>query len=258
MPIVRFVGRVLPFVVKVSFTDVPEATWEETGIGITMKFRIRVEQSIVNVECEVNEYREDYLPMFHMRAFDLARACVDVAVFNTGFGLTVAFDTFIRPDGVPTALFFTNPALPEICTASKMNPQTQEDREELGKILRIVMQEPPLFMALNDLTQAISIPHHGPTNAGRILDGLRKIVAPDLEPRNGWPIFRDIVRADEQYLALIMEHAKNTRHGDRTYIDGETTMEIVKRAWTIMNRFLEYRKSGNLPLSPEIFPTLNG
>jgi len=258
MPTIYFKGRVLPTAVQISFTDIPQVKWVWQEEGITFDFVIRIMKSQVEVECKLDRYEDGYMVEIHRRAFDLARACVNVAAFGTGFGVTVSFDEFIGPNGISSSLVFTNPHLIAECTAFKMNPVTLEEKRNLEAILALVMREPALFMALNDLIQAVSTPHMAPANCGRILDGLRKLVAPGIEPKRGWPIFQTTIQTDEPYLSFISEHSKKPRHGEHVRIDGPTTTEIAKRTWIIMNRFLEFRKRGNLPLPLAEFPILKG
>jgi hypothetical protein len=259
MPTVYFKGRVLPAPVQISFTDIPQVenwVWQEAGM--TLEFVIRITNSQVEVECKLDRYQNDYMGEIHRRAFDLARACVNVAAFSTGLGVIVFFDEFIGPVGVSHPLVLASPHVVAECTAFKMNPVTLEEKKNLGAILALVMLEPAIFMALNDLIQAISTPHMAPANCGRVLDGLRKLVAPDMDPKQGWPIFQKVINVDEPYLTFISEHSKEPRHGGHIRIDGPTTMEISRRTWAIMNRFLEFRKRGNLPLPVAEFPILNG
>lgn len=258
MPTVYFKGRVLPAAVQVSFTDIPQVKWVWEEENITFDFAVRIINSQVEVECKLDRYQDNYMVEIHRRAFDLARACVNVAAFGTGFGITVFFEQFVGPNGIPSALVFTNPHLAPECTAFKMNPVTLEEKRNLEVILALVMREPAVFMALNDLIEAVSVPHMVPTNCGRILDGLRKLVTPGIEPKQGWPIFQKTIQADEPYLSFISEHSKKPRHGEHIRIDGPTTTEIARRTWIIMNRFLEFRKRGNLPLPLAEFPLLKG
>ncbi len=258
MPIVHFIGRILPAAVQISFTDIPQGKWEWPEAGLSLDFTIRITNSQINVECKLDHYKDDYIVELHRRAFDLARACVNVAAFGTGFGIFVFFDKFVGPSGIPSDLLFTNPRLVGECTAFKMNPVTMDEKRDLEKVLAIVMMEPGLFMALNDLIQGVSVPHMTPANCGRVVDALRKLVTPGIEPKQGWPIFQQVVQADEPYLTFISEHSKKPRHGEHVRIDGPTTTEIARRTWIIMNRFLEFRKRGNQPLPPAEFPMLMG
>src|ERR1035438_8764756 len=151
MPIVSCTGGILPAVIQISFTDIPQGKWEWTEEHLTLEFAVRIDKSKIEVECTLDRYQDDYMVEIYRRAFDLARACVNVAAFATGFGVTVFFDTFVGPNGTSSALLFTNPNLVGECTAFKMDPATLEERKTLEKVLSLVMSEPALFMALNDL-----------------------------------------------------------------------------------------------------------
>ena len=111
MPTVYFKGRVLPAPVQISFTDIPQVNWVWEEKNIAFDFVIRITKSQVEVECKLDRYQDDYMVEIHRRAFDLARACVNVAAFATGFGVSVIFEEFVGPDGIPSALLFPNPHL---------------------------------------------------------------------------------------------------------------------------------------------------
>jgi hypothetical protein len=258
MPTVYFRGRVLPKPIEISFTDIPQSDWVWQEEGLTLHFVVRITKSVVEVECRLDRFQNDYIAELHRRAYDLARASVNVAAFATGFGVTVFFDEFVGPNGIPTALIFPNPDLAPICTSFKMPPNTPEEKKDLETILQIVMSEPALFMALNDLIQGVSTPHMTPVNCGRVVDALRKLVAPGIEPKQGWPVFQATLQADAAYLTFISEHSKEARHGGHIRIDGPTTNEIALRTWAIMNRFLEFKKRGSQPLPQSEFPLLRG
>jgi hypothetical protein len=258
MPTVSFIGRVLPAPVQISFTDIPKPSWEWVEEHIKIDFTIHIEKSRVQVDCELDSYKDEYMVELHRRVFDLARVCVNVAAFGTGFGLYVIFEQFVLPNGVVTELIFTAPPdLVAECTAFKMNAVTTEEKKVMEQILALVMGEPALFMLLNDLIQCLSIPHVTPVNCGRVIDGLRKLITPG-DPEKAWPPFRNEMHVDEAYTKFVSENSKEHRHGGHLRIDGPTTTEILKRTWIIMNRFIEYRKSGNKPLSLTKFPLLMG
>jgi hypothetical protein len=259
MPIVKFMGRVLPAIMELSFDSVPQVDWEATELHLHMKFTIRVVKSEVEIECEIERYQPEYLSHLYMRSFDLARACVDVAAFTTGISLVVHLDKFILPDGSTTSLLINDPKLAALCTAYKMPATAPEDRKNLEKILLIVLGESGVFMALNDLILANTLPHHAPANCARVLEGLRNLMTPTGMSRDkGWPIVRQNLQMDRAYLEFITGYSKGPRHGDRSHIPGDITMDIVGRTWTIMNRFLEFKKRGSQPLPLAEFPMLNG
>jgi hypothetical protein len=258
MPIVRFRGRVLPSVVQVSFTDIPKVNWRALEIEEEIGFAIRITKSVVEVDCEIGRYRDEYLANLHMRAFDLARVCVDLSAFSTGHSLSVYFHTFAKPDGTVSPLLFTNPALAKECTVFKANPVTPKEKKNFENVITMVMSEPGLFMALNDLIQANSLPHHGPANCARVVEGLRTLMSPGIERAKAWLIFRENLNTDEKYLSFITGYSTGPRHGDRAHISGAITIEIVTRTWVIMNRYLEFKNRGSTQLLLKEFPLLQG
>lgn len=258
MPTVSFIGRVLPAPAQISFTNIPNGTWEWQEEHLTIKFDIRIENSHVQVNCALDLYKDEYVAELHRRAFDLARACVNIAAFGTGYGLYLIFEQFVLPNGRVTQLMFTSPSnLATECTAFKLNTVTTEEKKVMEQVLGLVMREPALFMLLNDLIQCISVPHVAAVNCGRVIDGLRKLIAPG-DPKAGWPLFRGAMQVDENYIKFVSEHSKDPRHGGHVRIDGPTIMEVCKRTWIVMNRFIEYRKRENQPLSLLDFPLLKG
>jgi hypothetical protein len=258
MPTIKVLGKVLPSVIQISLDSIPEVDWTAAEAKLQMHFHISIVKSLVEVTIDLNKYPIDDLAVVFNRVFDLTRACVDTLVFATGYGLTVYLDQLVAPDGTVSPILLQNPALAAHCTFFKFPIVTQKDRLDFEIALKTVFSEPAVFMALNELTQAIMLPHQGITNCARVLDGLRKLVVPGVDSKNAWPIFQATFNADQAYLGLIFTHAKNTRHGDRTFISGPITTEIVNRTWIIMNRFLEYRKRGNQNLPLTDFPLLQG
>jgi len=254
MPKVQFLGRVLPSAVVVSIQGMPTVNWESPDIGLKMSFTIRIDNSSIRVERDVTRFVASDAVHLYMRGFDLARAAVDLASFSTGNGFSVVLDTFINPDGVQSPIVARDESLSALCTAFSTDPARQKDFNE---VLRIVITEPPLFMVLNDLITAITFPRYAAVNCARAVEGLRHLIAaPGTPPPQAWAQFRQDLRAEETYLKLITECSAAPRRGDHTHIPGQVITEITRRAWTIMNRFLEFRKRGNKPLPASEFPPL--
>jgi hypothetical protein len=66
----------MPAPVKLSFTDIPSAEWAWQEVGLTLHFFTRVIDSRVEVECQLDNYSEEYFGELYRRSLDLARACV--------------------------------------------------------------------------------------------------------------------------------------------------------------------------------------
>jgi hypothetical protein len=256
MPNVHFTGRVLPSVINVTVNSELEARWEAREVGLQMKFKPRIKDSSIDIECEVNRFRDEDMVHMYIRALDLARATVDLVAFAGAMGLTVFSDTLVKPDGSSSPIILTNDRLAPLCTSYCINSTKPEENAVYNRIYELITGEPGLFMALNDLIVAITLPHQAPVNSGRAIEGLRHLIAPTASPKSGWVSLRENLQLEKQYLEFVTNWSTGPRQGDRAYISGEITTEITKRAWIIMNRFLEFRKRGNQPLPVSEFPIL--
>jgi len=104
-------------------------------------------------------------------------------------------------------------------------------------VIKLVIAEPQLLGSMNDLSQTLSTHHQTPTNCARVIDSLRKAVAPNGTEKQGWTVLRGIVNADEKYLQFISSNSTKPRHGDRSGISENVITEIQTRTWRIMDRF---------------------
>jgi hypothetical protein len=53
MPIVHFLGQVLPEVLQISIGHKPVIKWEAPDMGLSMEFTNHIEQSRIDVECKL-------------------------------------------------------------------------------------------------------------------------------------------------------------------------------------------------------------
>ncbi len=250
---IHFIGRVLPSAFKVS-VQAPEVKWkwEETELELTI--RVKIGNSFVNIECELEEYRPEYVTELYRRAFDLARASVNLVAFANGIGLTVLLEMLIAPDGSPTELAPIDPSLPPLCTAYSLDPARLAD---FNAVFNAVLKSPDLFMALEDLIHALSLPHVSPVNCARAMDRLKHLIAtPGSAEKDAWKQLRDALQIDEQYLRYVTDVSKGPRHGRPGHTPGRQTTEATHRSWAVMNRYLEYVKRGKQNLDAAAFPLL--
>ncbi len=253
MPKVTFFGKVLPEAIKISM-QAPELTWKWQQANLDLVFRVRIDNSVVTVECETQKYETAYLAEFHKRASDLARASANLAAFASGQGIIVMLDRFVDPDGRDSSMIFPDPSLPPLCTAFGLEPARQAD---FAAIFNKVLAEPALFIALNDLIAAITIHHCAPVNCGRVIESIRRMIAPTLDGSAAWQAMHQALNVSRPYQEWISKQSTGPRHADPAFVPGTTLGEIIRRTWAIMNRFLEYRKRGNQPLTAPDFPELN-
>jgi hypothetical protein len=263
MPVVHIKGRVLPSLalpsaVQITIDNLPQLEWVDANGGQTFRIITRIKDSVIDVEFDVTRYDDAAREEIFKRAWDLARAAVDIYCFSVGWGLTVYLDTIVAPDGSQATILPKNEALAAYFTAFDVSPQNTAGPNNLDAFYRLLVSDPPLFMALNDLIVSITLPHHATVNCARAIEGLRVLMIPATDRRQAWPIFQTNLNIDRAYREYVTDISTGPRHGDRTFIPGTIVNETVKRSWIIMNRFLEYRKTGNQQLPLAQFPLLTG
>jgi hypothetical protein len=252
MPTVHFLGKVLPQVVQVSLGHKPIVKWEAPDVGLSMEFTNHIINSEVDVECALNRYTSEDFELAYVRAFDICRASVGLASFAMGYGLTVILETFVDPSGSRSPILAKDERVASLCTAFTLTNGFDE-------VHTMVLQDWRLSHALHDLIAAITLPHISPVNCARVVERLRELIAsPGSNRKNAWKEMQDALQVDEAYLKFITEHSVEPRHGLTVHIPGSVTTEVTRRAWTIMNRYFEYRKNGSKPLSANRFPLLTG
>lgn len=257
MPIVHFRGRVLPYdpsAYTVSFRDLPPVDWHDQYTKQVMKITTRIDASIIDVEIDAPVFNEQDPSSFLMRAWDLARAAVDLYSFKVGWGLSIIIDTLVKPDGSVATIMPKMETLAPYSTALNTSDPAVNN---FDVCYRLLLAEPALFMAMNDLIVSITLPHHAAVNCARAVEGLRVLMAPAGTPRQqAWPIFQENLNIDRAYREYVTDVSTGPRHGDRAFIPGDIVTETVKHSWIMMNRFLEYRKRGSHPLPLAEFPLL--
>src|SRR5262249_7521046 len=119
MPTARFTGRVFPTALNVSIANEPTFNWKADELGLEMRFRVRIRDGSIVIDCDLNKFESAYLIPLFIRAHDIARTSVDLAAFATGNGLTMILEEFTDPTGVKTQLAPQQPSLAALATAVK-------------------------------------------------------------------------------------------------------------------------------------------
>jgi hypothetical protein len=253
MPTIRFTGKELPRSARLTFTIGHKLRWP-INPTIEVGFDVSIQNGLVTVECECPaDIDSEILTGTYLRATDFTKAVIDLISFSTGIGFSVTLDKYISPLGLFSDMMPEDKDVPALCTAYGLDAVGEADYH---KVFNIIMAEPPIFMALNDLVVAISQPHASPVNCYRAVEGIRHLIAPGLDAKKQWPLMNEALRLQQSYVDVVRINATENRHGNRIPVPGVVLREIVRKSWTIMNRFLEYKKRGGVPLPQPEFPTL--
>jgi hypothetical protein len=253
MDTLKFFGSILPTVHNVS-TIVPTRAFTDTGLVI----KTMIGNSAIFIDCEMPEYKEEYFPNLYVLALDMARTAANITCFATGWGLTAILTSTEKPNGETLKLVTQDLSLAELCTAYKSVPKTPPEINNLIRVMYIVHDTPMLSLAMDDLMVAISSPHHTAINCGRAIDGIRRLITPNPGDDRGWPAMRAALNVDRPFLSYVMDLSKDQRHGHRPDLPNDQSRELIRRAWQVVNRYIELRKRDNHPLSAPDFPLLIG
>lgn len=252
MPTVHFHGLVIPASCNISLQDLPEICWDHPDVDLFLKIRLEVTDSRIHVTVDANKFSPEDATFIYIRAFDIARAAVELVAFKKGWGLTTVLTTMVDPSGIPSTMMFSTANFGNLCNSFDLE-------RDFSGVFKMVISTRGLFSVLHDLICSITIPNESTVRCGRVVDGLKHLIASGTSSRSSeWLQMQNALRVDEAYLKMITEYSKDPRHGKSVRVEGRTTTEIGSRTWTIMNRFFEYKKRGSTPLPELEFPLLKG
>jgi hypothetical protein len=246
MPTITILGVVFPSGVVVDtmrFTG----TFFENNHAPALRYALQVIDSNVIVQWTMDEYDPDGdQSQYVTRALELARAIVDPIAFREGVGLLVYLTELVKPDGTQMELIHGHNELRDIVTAFP--------EEDPGIFQRMLLGDPFLCRAVNDLIFAITLPGSVPVNCARALESLRRIMVPakdDPTRKKGWALMQQELNVSQSYCSAVTDAAIETRHGSHLRVPEDVVRTALEHSWTIFNRYFEYRRRGNqrLPLS---------
>jgi hypothetical protein len=225
--------------------------WHDPDIDLGIGLQIEIQASKIHVIAQVDRVDEPSITSTLRVALDASRTAVELVAFKQGWGLSASLSQYVDPDGIRRQILPRSETLSELCTAFDLS-------KDFDWIFTTVLEDPSIWPILNDLISAINSFHVAPLNCARAVEGVRHSVAGGKckNRTKEWELMRTILNISESYISLITDNSIDHRHGKRTVIHGSVSTEIARRAWIIMNRFLEYRKRGSLPLPAADFPTL--
>ena len=186
----------------------------------------------MTIECDLEHYKPEYLSELYKRATDLAKAVANMAAFATGYGIVVMIKVMVGPNGAQTALHRQEQIPPESRTAISLNPTRQQ---EFPRSLSVIVTEPSIFIALDDMIRAVTSYHTCAADCRRVVDRIRRIIAPTLDGSAAWQavtgVIPDRVTTDghDAYpQAIRMELGSRVRH--RTNCFASSRIIVASRA----------------------------
>lgn len=246
---VRIRGRVLPERRNVNIPKQRPILYRDVG-GFEAEFDIEVRNGEVEVLCKNIQNDDDKFQLCIIRSLEIVTAIIDVFAFSKGWALSVMYDCTIIGDMLqPIAL--GESSVQKCCTAFS-------SQDGFDRIVEHVYQNFNLRFAFHDLVASLGNLNYSAIAAARAIDAIRQIMNPPGTPEKiGWETLRKKLVVEKSYLEFISRASRGPRHGDRGDTSGPIQMEVTYRAWTIMNRYLEFMNRGGTDQLPEHeFPLL--
>ncbi len=248
MPRITLIGGILPNTYVVKMDYVPQLEWNNSVIGATVRLRVAISGSDVVVVCESDKAVE--FGAVYIRALDMAKTAVNLMAFRDGRAVNVHFYMALDDANNPTRLDLLAPQ--SALTAYDLSTEFQPLHE-------MIVRDADLFIALDDLIGAARDPHSSAINCARAIDAIRYLISPnEKNEKKAWAAMQNALLVEDAYLKFISSASRFHRHGNRQFIPGNVANELIERAWTVMNRYLAYRKAKCASLDPAIYPLLKG
>lgn len=248
MPDVVFEGFVLPDSLKIS---APSNTfhWVDEARGVNAIIGMTLENSQIRVTATVDDYQEAEFVHLYICVFTIVRVVVNTISLVSGYGFTVHFSQIIEPSGNTRDLH------PADLNVASLSSELVSDG--LGPLLDLILKYPDLYSPLHDLIEILNTPYCSPVNAARVIEGLRNLIDEGDGSRDeAWKKMRNSLNLTKEFLQFVTDNSKEARHGRNSFLSGEITNEMTRRAWVTMIRFLHFHKSGSNPLPIEDFPLI--
>lgn len=247
MVVIQVHGRVVPANTTINvrhrleFGDDPDFQ--------PVKFYLEIIESEITLHCGLDSFdlAKDGSKLM-IRAQEFVQGVVDVISFKTAIGLFVILDRLTDEHGVARMDY----------GASKLVNLVQSfTLDTYMLVYPTIVGTHGLLQAIRDLVSCIPQRHLTSVNCARAIETIRTLIAPKCDTRSeAWQIMRSQLNLSRDFLELIMEHSKSPRHGNHVPTRGENSIEIARRAWICMDRFLEYKKRSDTPLPIDQFPLL--
>ncbi len=248
-----FLGKVFPERLKVSLKTDFTINYQINEINVPMEFQVEINEAAIRATCIVENYKPEWLSWLYNYALDFSRAQIDIVGFARGGAFEISFERAeLPPNGNITDLAFEVKELSNICLAFDINNGTQ-----FSEVLRIILKNPNDFLAFSEASLALRHPNQRMAACARAMERVRNSISPheSLEGKS-WETMRNVLQIDRAYIQAITDASREHRHGRLEFKTGGENEEILKRTWTILNRFIIYRKGGSSALLSSQYPTL--
>lgn len=247
-----FSGRILPERVAAEVVPPQKLSIDVPDANLSFEATISVHASQVSVIVDAGSDLIDIPTMRNYVEWSV-RILFDGYGYINCLGYDVEITSVVGPKGEHTVFGVDMKAIGE----SESEPPV--DMAELWMLLTSGPESVALQRSLADLREAIRKPHDTGFFCYRAVESLRQAF---VEPKDGdntkrsWERISSALQIDRSWITLLEQFGKPQRHGETPYMSGDDRIQALKRARTVVGRYVEYTRRGCKPLPTADFDFL--
>ena len=235
MPQIEFAGYVEPTFLKINAQSIKPIPWKDTNLP-PFVFMYRIKEAEVSIICEIETVDEFAVNYTHLVVYSFVASVINCLGFAKAEGFRLILNSCTIPGKEPASLHSGNPILTSICSFTSQ------------EILDMMMADRRIARPLGDLAETRNNPMDSYINVQRAIDGIGLLLSDEEEPSKRWKAIRESLNLSRPYLQFISDLSRGPRHGSTAPVSMVNVAEVQARGWIVMNRFLEFRKRGNVKL----------
>jgi hypothetical protein len=242
MASVTFTGSVTPPVLLLKIEQGP-FTWTLPPLGDVVT-TFSVEGALVRASCEMAVVSDETATMARLHILALISGVVDSIAFVQGYGVAVILDRCEMPDGKPGPVGLWDENLKDACSVTN------------AEIMKLAEKEPEILLHVHDLVQTILRPWDAPLRCARAVEGFRTLMCPFETTANQWVFMREKLNLSQGFTELVARPSSEPGYNALKPVKLKDVAEIRLRAWIVADRFLQFRRRGNIDLPQQEFRLL--
>jgi hypothetical protein len=245
MPNYQMHGQVLPSNSNLTLPPF-NGGWNLDQHDLKISFTVKITNAKIVADVDINRLGEVENRHAHTAVHQIVEAALSTITYERGALLSFAMETAILPDGTVKPIVMFLRELQQLCTAYPP-----------GQLPLNYISSGRMRWVLRDLANALQ-PDMTTINCARAMEGIRNEIAPpELKEKPAWALMREKLQIDRPYLKSITDSSKDHRHANFVTMELSEMIVILRRSWTVMDRYFHFFKRGGSDALPlEEFPNL--
>ncbi len=177
-----------------------------------------------------------HIPTLKIRAEEIIRGIVDFCGYVSGFVYYIDIESVSQDHRGPTQFGL---GAQEIADDRPLRPV-----QDLAQYATVLAKEPALPRVLGELRNSIMFPNDTAFHCYRALETIRGHFDRRLglghsdDRARAWVEMRGALLFKRSYIQETQDFAEAQRHGNRKGMTGERRVEMMRRTWNIVDRFI--------------------